>query len=130
MHIVATRAAVPAAPAVFPVAHQVAFRVAALWILTEDVPAFVQKRARSGAVVVIATVCRVVVSMVLVHEERVPIPGAGTFDGRGNTGCKRDFPVFPLVQGFSFLCAMERTNAMFTARRLPTRSDAIQIYVR
>ena len=68
VHVVATRAAVYAAPAVPPIArHQVALRIAALWMLTEDVPSIVEKRARSGAVVIIATMCRVVVLMVLVH---------------------------------------------------------------
>ena len=130
VHIVATRAAVRAAPAVFPVAHQVAFRIVALCMLPEDVPAFVHERARSGAIGVIAAVCRVVVEMVLVHEEMAPFLGARTFDGWGITGCKCGFPVFRLAHEFSFLCVMERANAVVTAHRLPTRSDAIQIYVR
>ena len=68
VHVVAASAAVFCALAVLRIArHQVALRIAALWMLTEDVPSIVEKRARSGAVVIIATMCRVVVSMVLVH---------------------------------------------------------------
>jgi hypothetical protein len=130
VHIVATRAAVRAAPAVFPVAHQVAFRIVTLCMLPEDVPAFVHERARSGAIGVIAAVCRAVVAVVLAHEEMAVLPGARTFDGWGITGCKCGFPVFRLAQEFSFLCVMERANAVVTAHRLPTRSDAIQIHMR
>ena len=124
------RCRVRAALAVFPIAHQVAFRIAALCMLPEVVPAFVHERARSGAIGIIAAVCRVVVAMVLVNKEVAPLPGARTFDRWVITWCKCGFPVFCLAREFSFLCVVERANAVVTARRLPTRSDAIQIYVR
>ena len=124
VHIVATRAAV------ISIAHQVAFWIAALWMHPEYVSAFVHERARSGAINVIAAVCRVVVAMVLVNEEVAPLPGARIFDGWGITGCKYVFPVFCLDQEFRLLRVVERANAVFTAHSLPTRSDAIKTCVR
>ena len=69
------------------------------------------------------------VAVVLVYEEVAPLPSATFFDGGGVTGRKCGFPVFRLDKEFRLLRVVEWANVVFTASRLSTRSDAIQIFV-
>ena len=75
VHIVTTDAAIDCACAIPRITrHQVAFWVAAFRTLTENVPVVVEERARSRAEIAVATVSRVVVSMVPVYMVITSLP--------------------------------------------------------